>query len=135
MDEAGIEVDPALIRYGNFYVPEAIQEGRALLDCDPASRPTAVFALNDLMALGVYLAARDLRLHIPDDLSVIGFDDTPTAKWANPPLTTIRQPLSQMAVTAARLVLRLAAGEQPAETRIELATELVVRSSTSPPRR
>ena len=132
MDEAGIEVDPALIRHGNFYVPEAIEEGRALLDCDPATRPTAIFALNDLMALGVYLAARDLRLHIPDDLSVIGFDDTPTAKWANPPLTTIRQPLFQMAVTAARLVLRLAAGEQPAETRVELATELVTRSSTAP---
>jgi DNA-binding LacI/PurR family transcriptional regulator len=132
MDSAGIDVDPALIRYGNFYVPEAIREGRALLDCDPSTRPTAIFALNDLQALGVYLAARDLRLHIPDDLSVIGFDDTPTARWANPPLTTIRQPLVQMAITAAELLLRLAAGEQPAETRVELATELVVRSSTAP---
>ncbi|MGA3058477.1 MAG: LacI family DNA-binding transcriptional regulator [Candidatus Limnocylindrales bacterium] len=132
MDSAGIDVDPALIRYGNFYVPEAIREGRVLLDCDPSTRPTAIFALNDLQALGVYLAARDLGLHIPDDLSVIGFDDTPTARWANPPLTTIRQPLVQMAIAAAEMVLRLAAGEQPAETRVELATELVTRSSTAP---
>jgi DNA-binding LacI/PurR family transcriptional regulator len=132
MDSAGVDVDPALIRHGNFYVPEAIRESRALLDRDPSTRPTAVFALNDLQALGVYLAARDLRLHIPDDLSVIGFDDTPTARWANPPLTTIRQPLTQMGIAAAKLLLRLAAGEQPAETRIELATELITRSSTAP---
>lgn len=132
MDAAGIEVDPALIRHGNFYVPEAIREAHVLLDCDPSRRPTAIFALNDSQAMGVYLAARDLRLHIPDDLSVVGFDDTPTAKWANPPLTTIRQPLRQMAITAAELVLRLAAGEQPAETRVVLATELVTRSSTAP---
>jgi DNA-binding LacI/PurR family transcriptional regulator len=132
MDAAGVEVDPALIRYGNFYVDEAIREGRVLLDCDPASRPTAIFALNDLQALGVYQAARDLRLHIPDDLSVIGFDDIPTARWFSPPLTTIRQPLARMGVTAARLLLRLAAGEHPTETRLELATKLVTRSSTAP---
>ncbi len=132
MDAAGVEVDPTLIRYGNFYVDEAIREGRVLLDCDPASRPTAIFALNDLQALGVYQAARDLRLHIPDDLSVIGFDDIPTARWFSPPLTTIRQPLARMGVTAARLLLRLAAGEHPTETRLELATKLVTRSSTAP---
>jgi len=135
MDAAGVAVDPALIRYGNFYVDVAIREGHALLDRDPSTRPTAIFALNDLQALGVYLAARDLRLHVPDDLSVVGFDDLPTARWANPPLTTIRQPLVQMGVTAARLVLRLAAGEHPTETRLELATELVARASTAPVRR
>lgn len=132
MDAAGVEVDPSLIRHGNFYVNEAIREGRVLLDRDPSTRPTAIFALNDLQALGVYLAARDLRLHIPDDLSIVGFDDLPTARWASPPLTTVRQPLFEMAVTAARLVLRLAAGEYPTETRVELATELIIRSSTAP---
>ncbi len=132
MDAAGVEVDAELIRHGNFYVNEAITEGRFLLDRDPSTRPTAIFALNDLQALGVYLAARDLGLHIPDDLSVVGFDDIPTARWASPPLTTVKQPLVQMAVTAAQLVLRLAAGERPTETRIELATALVVRSSTAP---
>jgi DNA-binding LacI/PurR family transcriptional regulator len=131
MDAAGVEVDSSLIRYGNFYVSEAIRLGRDILDRDPSKRPTAIFALNDLSALGVYLAARELGLHVPDDLSVVGFDDIPTARWASPPLTTIRQPLVQMAVAASRLVLRLAAGERPTETRIELATELIVRSSTA----
>jgi DNA-binding LacI/PurR family transcriptional regulator len=132
MDAAGVEVDPDLIRHGNFFVNEAIEEALVLLDREPSARPTAIFALNDQQALGVYLAARQMGLHIPDDLSVVGFDDIPTARWASPPLTTVKQPLVQMAVTAAKLVLRLAAGEQPTETRIELATALIVRSSTGP---
>ncbi len=132
MDQAGAPVDPRLIRHGNFYVDAGIREARALLEMDPAIRPTAIFAMNDLHALGVYQAARDLRLHVPDDVSVIGFDDIPSARWATPPLTTVRQPLSQMATTAARLLLRLAAGEHPSQTRLELATELVARASTAP---
>jgi LacI family transcriptional regulator len=133
MDEAGVPVDPALIRYGNFHVQEGTAEGRALLRLpDP---PTAIFAGNDLQALGVYQAAREARLHIPEDLSVVGFDDLPVATWVGPPLTTVRQPLVQMAMAAARLVLRLANGEQPSQTRIELATELIVRESTAPPNR
>jgi DNA-binding LacI/PurR family transcriptional regulator len=134
MDGAGVPVDPGLIRYGNFYVDQAIREARSLLQLDAADRPTAIFALNDMQALGVYQAARQLGLHIPDDLSVVGFDDIPTAKWATPPLTTVRQPLVQMAVTATRMLLRLAAGEHPTETRLELATQLVTRASTAPPR-
>lgn len=133
MDEAGVPVDPELIRHGAFHVKEGVAEGRALLRL--ADRPTAIFAGNDLQAFGVYQAAREARLHIPEDLSVIGFDDLPVANWVGPPLTTIRQPLVQMAVTAARLVMSLSRGEQPAQTRVELATELVVRESTAPPRR
>jgi DNA-binding LacI/PurR family transcriptional regulator len=133
MDEAGVPVDPALIRFGNFHVQDGTAQGRALLRLpDP---PTAIFAGNDLQALGVYQAARELRLHIPEDLSVIGFDDLPVASWVGPPLTTVRQPLVQMAMAAARLVLRLANGEQPSQTRVELATELIVRESTAPPHR
>jgi DNA-binding LacI/PurR family transcriptional regulator len=134
MDTAGVAIDPWLIRHGNFYVDAGVREARALLGVEPRSRPTAIFALNDLQAIGVYHAARDLRLHIPNDLSVVGFDDIPTARWATPPLTTVRQPLVQMAVTAARLLLRLAAGEQLTETRVELATGLVARASTAAPR-
>jgi LacI family transcriptional regulator len=133
MDEADVPVDPDLIRYGNFHVQEGITEGRRLLHLpDP---PTAIFAGNDLQALGVYQAAREARLHIPEDLSVVGFDDLPVAKWVGPPLTTIRQPLAQMAASGARLVLALARGEHPTQTRAELATELIVRESTAPPRR
>ena len=133
MDAAGVPVDPELLRWGAYHVNEGIQEGRTLLRL--ADPPTAIFAGNDLQAFGVYQAAREARLHIPEDLSVVGFDDLPVARWVGPPLTTIRQPLAQMAVTAARLVLALAKGEHPAQTRIELATDLVIRESTAPPGR
>ena len=132
MDEANVTVDPTLISHGLFHVDEGIDRGRALLRL--TDRPTAIFTGNDLQALGVYQAAREARLHIPEDLSVIGFDDLPVARWVGPPLTTIRQPLVQMAVAAAELVLRMADGEMPAQPRVELATELVIRESTAPPR-
>jgi DNA-binding LacI/PurR family transcriptional regulator len=132
MDRAGVTVDPDLIRHGNFFVDAGLREGLHLLRLEPNKRPTAIFALSDLHALGVYQAARELDLHIPGDLSIVGFDDLRLARWATPPLTTIRQPLVQMAITAAQLVRRLAAGEHPAQTRVELATELVVRASTAP---
>ncbi|HWP63553.1 MAG TPA: LacI family DNA-binding transcriptional regulator [Candidatus Binatia bacterium] len=133
MDEAGVPIDPELVRYGNFHVREGIREGRELLRLpDP---PTAIFAFNDLQALGVYQAAREARLHIPDDLSVVGFDDLPIARWVGPPLTTVRQPLREMAAVATDLIARLAADEAPEQTRIELSTQLVVRESSAPPRR
>jgi LacI family xylobiose transport system transcriptional regulator len=130
MDEAGVAVDPALVRHGSFVVKDGVREARALLRL--ADRPTAIFAGNDLQALGVYQAAREARLHVPEDLSVVGFDDLPVAQWVSPPLTTVRQPLAAMAGAAARLVLRLARGEQPAQSRVELTTDLVVRESTGP---
>jgi DNA-binding LacI/PurR family transcriptional regulator len=133
MDEAGIRIEPELVRDGSFHVREGIAEGRALLEL--TEPPTAIFAGNDLQALGVYQAAREMRLHIPEDLSVVGFDDLPVAPWVGPPLTTVRQPLVEMAVAGARLALRLANGERPAQTRVELATELIIRESTAPPAR
>ena len=88
MDEAEVPIDPGLIRFGNFHVQDGVTEGRALLRLP--DRPTAIFAGNDLQALGVYQAAREARLHIPEDLSVVGFDDLPVATWVGPPLTTVR---------------------------------------------
>jgi LacI family transcriptional regulator len=63
----------------------------------------------------------------------VGFDDLPVARWVGPNLTTVRQPLAEMARIATELVIRMAAGEAPPQTRLELATELVVRESTAPP--
>ena len=132
MDEAGVPIDPDLISYGRFHVEEGIEKGRALLRLK--DRPTAIFAGNDLQALGVYQAAREARLHIPEDLSVVGFDDLPVAQWVGPPLTTVRQPLMDMAARGRRDGgRRWPAGEAPAQTRVELSTELVVRESTAPP--
>ncbi|MFB7187157.1 LacI family DNA-binding transcriptional regulator [Streptomyces sp. NPDC056178] len=132
LETAGLPIDPELIREGEFRHEAGYTAGLELLRLpDP---PTALFAGDDLQALGVYEAARELGLRIPEDLSVVGFDDLPLTRWIGPPLTTVRQPLIEMAETAARLVLDLARGERPATTRVDLATRLVVRSSTAEPR-
>ena len=94
------------------------------------SRPTAVFACNDNMALGVYRAAHALGLRVPDDLSVIGFDDLVEAGLASPPLTTVRQPIAEIGAAALRSLLDLRAGH-PLSRRLELATELVQRGSVT----
>ena len=98
-------------------------------------RPTAVFACSDLMAMGVYDAAKAAGLRIPDDLSVVGFDDVPEASWGTPPLTTIRQPIAEMGEVAVRLLLaasdQAAAPEAADLPRVDLSTSLVVRASTA----
>jgi LacI family transcriptional regulator len=132
LEAAGIAPSVTLIRQGDFYHESGFDEGNALLAM--RDRPTAIFAASDQMAFGVYEAARQRGLRVPDDVSVVGFDDLPQARWASPPLTTVRQPLSQMGVLAARTILRLARGEEVESPRLELATELVVRDSTAPPR-
>ena len=130
-DEAGASVDATLIRHGDFGVADGYAIGLELLAA--ADRPTAVFAGSDMQALGIMRAANELGLRVPDDLSVVGYDDIPFASWLWPPLTTVRQPLREMAGTAARLVLDLAKGIRPDNLRVDLATELVVRQSTARP--
>ncbi|KJS57026.1 LacI family transcriptional regulator [Streptomyces rubellomurinus subsp. indigoferus] len=132
LDMAGIPYDPRLVREGDFHHESGRLLGLELLRLP--ERPTAVFAGNDLQALGLYEAARELGLRIPEDLSVVGFDDLPLARWVGPPLTTVRQPLTEMAETATRLVIDLARGVRPGTLRVDLATSLVVRSSTAAPR-
>ncbi|MFD0394509.1 LacI family DNA-binding transcriptional regulator [Streptomyces nogalater] len=132
LETAGLPVDPSLVLTGDFHHDAGYRLGLELLR--RPDRPTAVFAGNDLQALGLYEAARELGLRIPEDLSVVGFDDLPVARWVGPPLTTVRQPLTEMAEAAARLVLELGRAEdERAATRVELATSLVVRSSTAAP--
>lgn len=92
--------------------------------------PLGVFACTDDMALAVYRAARDLALSIPRDLGVVGFNDEPRAARAEPPLTTVRQPLGEMAGRAVELVHELQAGRVDRFERVELPTRLVVRAST-----
>ncbi|KAB8190986.1 LacI family DNA-binding transcriptional regulator [Nonomuraea phyllanthi] len=131
LDMAGVPVDPQLIARGDFLIEGGLAEAERLLRLpDP---PTAIFATNDGQAIGAYHAARRLGLRIPDDLSVIGFDDLPPMRWAIPPLTTIRQPLADMAAAATTMLLTLAHGEPLPQSRIELATDLVIRESTAPP--
>ncbi|HLU29240.1 MAG TPA: LacI family DNA-binding transcriptional regulator [Glycomyces sp.] len=130
---AGIPLEAELVRHGDFRVEGGREHAEALLRLE--HRPTAIFAGNDVQALGVYQAARAAGLRVPEDLSVVGFDDLSLAAWADPPLTTVRQPLTEMAATATRTLVQLARGASPSATRIELATSLVERGSTAPPRR
>jgi LacI family xylobiose transport system transcriptional regulator len=131
LDTAGVPLDQRLVRSGEFFFEDGLAQGRDLLD--RGERPTAIICGNDLQALGVYEAARQARLRIPEDLSVVGFDDLDCAHWCGPRLTTVRQPFDEMGAAAARLVLAFAAGEAPNQTRVELPTTLVVRGSTAPP--
>lgn len=128
---AGIAVDHSLMVPGNFSMEAGETGTRKLLEL--ADRPTAIFTGNDDQALGAYRAARAAGLRVPEDLSIVGFDDIPAAEWVEPGLTTIRQPVVQMAETATRTLLRHLEGDEELPQRIELGTELVVRGSTAAP--
>ncbi len=130
MTMAGLEVDPDLILFGDFHVEGGYDRATDLLSLPEP--PTAIFAGSDLQALGVLEAARVQGLRVPHDLSVVGYDDVPLARWASPALTTIHQPLRQMAEEATQMLMRLRA-QEPVSTRLELATSLVVRKSTAGP--
>ncbi|GIJ74007.1 LacI family transcriptional regulator [Virgisporangium ochraceum] len=132
MDAAGVPLDPALVRTGLWFAFEdGLNHARELLRLpDP---PTALLCGNDLQALGACEAARRAGLRIPQDLSVVGFDDIPPASWCGPALTTVRQPFTEMGAAAAGMVVSMAAGRPPERTRVELPTTLIVRDSTAPP--
>lgn len=133
LQAAGVAFDPALVVQGRFDYESGFHGGAQLLAL--ADRPTAVFAASDQMALGVQEAVRRAGLRVPEDVSVVGFDDLPEARWSSPPLTTVRQPLVEMGALAVRTVLRLVHGERVESPRVELATELVVRDSSAAPGR
>ncbi|MGY2003819.1 LacI family DNA-binding transcriptional regulator [Blastococcus sp. SYSU DS1024] len=129
LERAGIGVDPDLVRHGNFHHEGGYDQARLLLELpDP---PTAVFAGSDEQAFGVLEAARQAGLSVPGDLSVVGFDDLPMARWSSPPLTTVRQPLADMGRMAGRMLHDLITGGQLDTQRMELATHLVPRASTA----
>ena len=131
MEAAGARIGRGYVRTGEFRYEDGLMEGAALLGLDQP--PTAIFAANDETALGVVEAARLRGLRVPENLSVVSFDDTDAARVASPPLTVVAQPLRKMGAVALRTALRLAAGERVDSHHVELATELVVRDSTAPP--
>ncbi|MHC3472311.1 LacI family DNA-binding transcriptional regulator [Streptomyces sp. 7R007] len=129
LEGAGIAVDESLVVPGDFHPESGFTGCNALLDLPEP--PTAVFAASDQMALGAIEALRRRGLRVPEDLSLVGFDDLPEVRWSAPPLTTVRQPLAEMGKLAVRTVLSLARDERPDAARVELGTELVIRSSTA----
>ena len=132
LQEAGVQPDPRLERSGGFVAETGYEAARALLRAPEP--PTAIFAGNDLQAIGVYRALYEAGLRAPDDMSVVGFDDLPLARLLTPALSTVRQPVREMGALATRMLLRIIAGEKLESARVELATSLVVRESSAPPR-
>jgi LacI family transcriptional regulator len=130
--DAGLPEDKALIYPGDFFRPHGYTAANQFLDLDDP--PTAILASNDLSAFGVMDAVLNRGLRIPEDVSLIGFDDIPEAGHVHPGLTTVRQPLEEMGRTAAQLLLkRLNNPDLPGE-RVEMETELVIRDSCAPRR-
>lgn len=130
LENAGIALDPSLIRPGEFAQATGYEQTCALLELPEP--PTAIFAGCDLQAMGVYSALRARGVSIPDQMSVIGFDDVQIASLVTPTLTTIRQPLAEMGRMATTMLLRQIAEEPLDSMRAELTTSLVIRESCAP---
>jgi LacI family transcriptional regulator, galactose operon repressor len=129
---AGVLPAPELVAKGNFTTESGYAGAAGLLDT--SEPPTAIFAFNDEMAVGAMKAARERGLRLPEDLSVVGFDDLERAAIVSPALTTVRQPLAEMGRMAVSLLIRLLDNQRLEALSVELATKLVVRESTAPPR-
>lgn len=133
---AGIPVDEDLIEVGDYTTETAVICARRLLSLP--DHPTAIFAANDMSAIGVYQAAKELGLEIPRDLSVVGFDNLREATYLKPPLTTIDQSIEKMGAMATELIVKLVKGEplpiNPAEEGhlYKIPTQLVIRDSCAP---
>jgi LacI family transcriptional regulator len=136
MTSRGLPIDPAWIRQGDFTFEAGHTATTALLALK--ARPTAIFASSDEMALGALAAVAEADLSAPGDVSVAGFDDSPVSRLSRPPLTTIRQPLVEMATLATKMLINGVARHPPAESRSArdelLPFTLIHRASTASPR-
>lgn len=128
MKSHGLNVDPDWVAEGDFTMRGGYRQAIRLLR-DPHHRPTAIFAGSDLQAMGVYEAARQLRLRIPDDLSVVGFDNIQTSAFMNPPLTTVEQPIRRMGSMAVNMLFT-AIENTELHQQVIMPTTLVPRMST-----
>ncbi len=129
---AGILPDPELIVAGDWEIDGGVAAATRLLSLPEP--PTAIFAFNDNMAVGALRVARARGLRVPEELSVIGFDDVELANVVAPTLTTIRQPLAELGRMAVDRLVRLIDGQRFEALNVELGTRLIVRESTGPVR-
>jgi DNA-binding LacI/PurR family transcriptional regulator len=128
----GIRIAPEYIQEAKFDRESGYRSTMCLLRMLP--RPTAIFAANDLLALGALLAARELGLNCPKDISIIGFDNLDLGMFTDPALSSVHQPGYQMGARAARLILERIKGKKGRAQQIVLPTELKIRNSVAPPR-
>jgi len=130
MDEAGLELDPSLIGHGLYTFESGLEAARPLLD--RPDRPTAIFAQNDDMAAAAIIAAGELGIAVPSELSVAGFDDSQIASTVWPRITTIRQPIRAMAQAATDALVKIMEGSHRVLEHRVMPYELIVRGSTGP---
>ena len=133
LKEFGLDLDPRLTLEGAYTFDSGVECATSLLH--GPDRPTAIFAGNDEMAVGVYFAARKAGLSIPQDLSVVGFDDTPIVSRISPPMTAVRSPIREFGGHAAKLLMRsdkMVDADAPTEPQI-VKLNMIVRESTSTP--
>jgi LacI family transcriptional regulator len=137
MAEAELDVGPDLIAQGDFTYKSGLEVGQQLLDRPREKRPTAIFASNDDMAAAIIAVAHGLDIRVPQDLSVAGFDDTPLASVLWPPLTTVHQPLAEMASKAVEImtdhIRQARSGGEPEPVHHVAPFTIVERASTAPP--
>ena len=131
LQEQGIEVNPSLVVASDYSVDAGQRAAERLLSLPQP--PTAIFATNDLTAIGALAAAEAAGVQVPRDLSVVGFDDIIFARSTSPPLTTVSQPALRLGEVAAEKLLHMVQGEAVAKETI-LECSLIVRESTAPPR-
>lgn len=125
----GLDAGEGLEAFGDFSDVSGYHAARALFSGVPGERPTALFAANDAMAIGAIGALREAGLGVPEDVSVVGFDDIPMARYFSPPLTTVRAPLHALGSRGIETLLTADAGAAPVYA--VLPTELVVRASSA----
>jgi LacI family transcriptional regulator len=130
LEEAGLPYDENLVIRGDYHAQSGMNITHSILKMNP--RPTAIFALNDLMALGALRAAAEAGCSVPRDLAVVGYDDLEIARFTNPPLTTIAQPKKQVGAQAVNLLVDRISRKNGPPRRLRLAPELIVRRSTQP---
>jgi LacI family transcriptional regulator len=128
LEEAGISYDEKLVIPGDYHPQSGLEITHFILEMDP--RPSAIFALNDLMALGALRAAAEAGYSVPKDLAIVGYDDLELSHFTNPPLTTIAQPKKEIGVQAVNLLVDRMSQKNRPPSRVVLPPELIVRRST-----
>ncbi|MDO6851434.1 LacI family DNA-binding transcriptional regulator [Priestia megaterium] len=129
LEKAGLPYDESLVSLNNTSLDEGKQSTRELLHLSVP--PTAIFASTEFLAIGAIQAARELKIKVPQDLSIIGFDDTVLSTICDPPLTTIAQPIHEMSKKVVELLIEEIEDSKETKQRIVLSPKLVVRASTS----
>jgi LacI family transcriptional regulator len=130
--DLGLAYRDELVAYGDFYVDSGRQAAERLLALPAEDRPTAIFAAADLMAIGAMRAVTEAGLRVPEDVSVVGFDDIQLAEHLTPSLTTLRQDKARLGVEAGQALVRLMEGADDAAGVTTLPVELIERGSTAP---